>query len=111
MSGVARSLSSLHGAAALGLGAFAALSIQLAPLGLRPTDAPSPNLFFCVLAYFALRRPQTLGPATLFALSRFEMQDGDMLYASDALITEIRKVFGIFTDVTGQVSGVTRIGG
>ena len=50
-------------------------------------------------------------PATLFAAARFEMQDGDMVYVSDALITEIRKVLGIFSDVSGQYAQVVTIGG
>lgn len=40
-----------------------------------------------------------LSPTMLFAAQEFEMADGDVIYVSDSLITEINKVIGIVTQV------------
>ncbi|MAS44035.1 MAG: hypothetical protein CML46_15820 [Rhodobacteraceae bacterium] len=50
------------------LGALAALMAQLAPLGPLP-DAPMPDLFWCVLSFFALRRPEATPMLLVFALT------------------------------------------
>ncbi|MGM0583369.1 MAG: hypothetical protein ACQEUZ_01790 [Pseudomonadota bacterium] len=47
--------------------ALAGLLIQLAPLGPLP-DAPIPDLFWAVLAFFALRRPAAAPVPLIFAL-------------------------------------------
>ena len=41
-------------------------------------------------------------PGTVFALSDFEVRDGDLLYASDSFITEFNKVFSVFLQVQGN---------
>lgn len=48
-------------------GALCALLIQLAPLGPLP-DAPMPDLFWAVLAFFALRQPDAAPVWLIFAL-------------------------------------------
>lgn len=40
-----------------------------------------------------------LSPSMYFAAQEFEMADGDVLYVSDSLITEINKVIGVVTQV------------
>jgi rod shape-determining protein MreD len=50
---------------ALGLGA---VFLEAAPLGLGPLDNPSPDLLFCVLAVWVVRRPDSLPVALVFAL-------------------------------------------
>lgn len=62
-------LSMLHAFAALLLACGVALVIQLAPLGLRADARQAPDLYFCVLAFFSLRRPDVTGPFTLFVLA------------------------------------------
>lgn len=50
---------------ALGLVAVCA---ELAPLGLGPTATPSPDLLFCLIAYFAVRRPGSCPLPLIFGL-------------------------------------------
>ena len=59
----------LFGLAALIAAALVALLIQLAPLGAAPGAIPAPDLFWCVIAYFALRAPWAAPMAALFALA------------------------------------------
>lgn len=51
----------------LTLGALLGLLVQTAPLGPLP-DAPMPDLFWCVLAFFALRLPGAAPLPLVFAL-------------------------------------------
>lgn len=51
----------------LAVGAVLALLVQVAPLGPLP-DAPLPDLFWCVLAFFALRQPQAAPVWLIFTL-------------------------------------------
>lgn len=45
-----------------------AVFIEAAPLGLTATARPSPDLLFCILAIWALRRPDTVPVLLVFAL-------------------------------------------
>ncbi|MEM0943056.1 MAG: rod shape-determining protein MreD [Pseudomonadota bacterium] len=45
-----------------------AVFIEAAPLGLTPDALPSPDLLFCVIAYWALRRPGSTPMLLVFAL-------------------------------------------
>jgi hypothetical protein len=54
--------------AALTVLALAGLLVQLAPLGPLP-DAPTPDLFWAVLSFFALRRPAAAPVPLIFALA------------------------------------------
>ncbi|SET32351.1 hypothetical protein [Oceanicella actignis] len=67
----ARGLELLHGGAALAAALFVALLLQLAPLGLQPASAPSPDLVWCVLAWFALNRRDALPAPALAAAALF----------------------------------------
>lgn len=44
-----------------------AILIEIAPLGARASETPSPDLLFCVASYLAIRRP-TATPASLILL-------------------------------------------
>lgn len=46
---------------------WAAILIEIAPLGARASETPSPDLLFCVAGFLALRRP-TATPASLVLL-------------------------------------------
>lgn len=51
----------------LGL-SFLAVSIESAPLGLHADAWPSPDLVFCIVAYWSLRRPDAVPLIAVFAL-------------------------------------------
>lgn len=55
------------------LAAFAVLAVALeaAPVGLTATARPSPDLVFCVVAYFAVRRPSATPALLVFAIGLF----------------------------------------
>lgn len=46
---------------------FVAISVEAAPLGLRADTWPSPDLLFCIVAYWALRRPEAVPVIAVFA--------------------------------------------
>jgi polysaccharide export outer membrane protein len=48
-------------------------------------------------------------PMTFFALSEFQLRDGDLVYVSDAPIAEFNKVFNTFLRVSGQAVGYARL--
>jgi len=50
---------------ALGL---AAIFVEAAPLGLSPDAIPSPDILFCVVAYWSTRRPESAALLAVFAL-------------------------------------------
>jgi rod shape-determining protein MreD len=54
---------------AVTLAGVMALLAQMAPLGLAPRSWPAPDLFYCVLAYAALARPDALPVMANFALA------------------------------------------
>lgn len=54
---------------AVTLAGVLALLAQMAPLGLAPRSWPAPDLFYCVLAYAALARPDALPVTANFALA------------------------------------------
>lgn len=54
---------------AVTLAGLMALLVQMAPLGLAPRSWPAPDLFYCVLAYAALARPDALPVTAVFALA------------------------------------------
>ena len=54
---------------AITLAGVAALLAQMSPLGLAPRSWPAPDLFYCVLAYAALARPDALPVPASFALA------------------------------------------
>jgi polysaccharide biosynthesis/export protein len=39
-------------------------------------------------------------PSTMFALSEFAMEDGDLVYASDSILTDVDKIIGAFSRYT-----------
>lgn len=45
-----------------------AICAEAAPLGLSPTATPSPDLVFCLIGYFAVRRPGSCPLPLVFAL-------------------------------------------
>ncbi len=47
---------------------LAAIFIEAAPLGLTANAYPSPDLLFCVVAFWATRRPETTALLAVFAL-------------------------------------------
>jgi len=49
----------------LGLGA---ISLEAAPLGLSPEAYPSPDILFCVVAYWSIRRPDAAAVIAIFAI-------------------------------------------
>lgn len=54
---------------AISLAGVLALLVQMAPLGLAPRSWPAPDLFYCVLAYAALARPDAMAIPATFALA------------------------------------------
>jgi rod shape-determining protein MreD len=54
---------------AVSLAGVLALLAQMAPLGLTPRSWPAPDLFYCVLAYAALARPDAMATLACFALA------------------------------------------
>ena len=46
---------------------FVAISIEAAPLGFEANAWPSPDLLFCIIAYWSLRRPEALPLIAVFA--------------------------------------------
>lgn len=67
MTGPSAALRDAAAVGALILGTLLALGIQLAPMGPAP-DAPLPDLSWCVLAFFMLRRPDAAPLWLVFAL-------------------------------------------
>lgn len=47
---------------------IAAIFVEAAPLGLTANAYPSPDLLFCVVAFWATRRPETTALLAVFAL-------------------------------------------
>lgn len=50
------------------LGAFVAVAVEIAPLGLAAAALPGPDLLFCLVAYWALRIPAAAPVLLVFAL-------------------------------------------
>lgn len=48
-------------------------------------------------------------PESLFAAQRFAMRDGDALVASNAPLTELRKIVSLFSGVTTQIRATTAL--
>ena len=55
-----------HAAFVLALG-FVAVSVEAAPLGFAADAWPSPDLLFCIVAYWSLRRPEAVPLILVFA--------------------------------------------
>ncbi len=47
---------------------LAAIFVEAAPLGLSPDAYPSPDILFCVVAYWSIRRPGSTALIAVFAL-------------------------------------------
>jgi rod shape-determining protein MreD len=65
MGGLAGAVGRVAGVAAMAAAAWFALSIELAPLG---GGRATPDLLFCVVAFFAIRRPRGAPAALVLAL-------------------------------------------
>jgi rod shape-determining protein MreD len=51
----------------LALGIFA-ITVEAAPLGLAPEAWPSPDILYCIVAYWAIRRPDAAPVLAVFAI-------------------------------------------
>ena len=54
--------------ALMGVLGLAAISVEAAPLGLSADAYPSPDILFCVVAYWSIRRPEAAVLIAVFAL-------------------------------------------
>lgn len=68
----------------LGLGVLA-IYIEIAPLGIGPGARPSPDLVLCVVAYWAIRRPDSTPALLVFVLGLMRDLISDVPVGAGAL--------------------------